>query len=100
MTRELSVGLSAIVEPGNRELGQIVRRVGAAGAADVLCAAGVSEQLVGAATVRLGRPLRVAEIAALGERLMGDAERLGVRIVCPGDEEWPARVADLVRISR
>lgn len=100
MTRALSVGLSAIVEPGNRELGQIVRRVGPVAAADVLCAAGVSEQLVGAATVRLGRPPRVSEIAALGDRLLADADRLGVRIVLPDDEEWPVRVADLVRISR
>ncbi len=100
MTRALYAGLSAIVEPGNRELGQILRRVGPATAADVLCAGGVSEQLVGAATVRLGKALRVPEIAALGERLLADAERLGVRILCPDDEEWPARVADLVRISR
>lgn len=100
MTRELYVGLSAIVEPGNRELGQILRKVGPAGAAGVLCASGVSEQLVGAATARLGRELRVAEISALGERLLAAAERLAVRVVCPDDEEWPHRVADLVRISR
>jgi DNA processing protein len=100
MNRALYVGLSAVVEPGNRELGQIVRRVGPAAAAEVLCSAGVSEQLVGAATVRLGRPLRAPEIVALGERLLADAERLGVRLVCPDDEEWPARVADLARISR
>jgi DNA processing protein len=100
MTRALIVGLSALVEPGNRELGQILRRVGPAVAADVLCSSGVSEQLAGAAEARLGKPLRVPEVAALGERLMADAERLGTRIVCPDDEEWPARFVDLVRISR
>ncbi|GIJ65170.1 DNA-processing protein DprA [Virgisporangium ochraceum] len=98
--RALWAGLSAIVEPGNRELGQVVRRAGPFVATEALCAERVSEQLVGAAATRLGRPLTVAAVEEFGHRLLADADRLGVRIVCPVDEEWPARFADLIRISR
>jgi DNA processing protein len=100
MTRELYVGLSALVEPGNRELGQIVQRVGPYVATDALCSERVSVQLVGAATTRLGGPLRLQAVEAFGARLLDDADRLGVRIVCPTDEEWPPQLAHLVRISR
>jgi DNA processing protein len=100
MTRELYVGLSAIVEPGNRELGQIVHRVGPYVATDALCSERVSEHLVGAAATRLGEPLRLPAVEAFGARLLEDADRLGVRIVCPSDEEWPHQLAHLVRISR
>jgi DNA processing protein len=56
--------------------------------------------LLGAVTARLGGPPRPASVVALGERLLREAERLGVRLVCPPDDEWPARVHELVRISR
>lgn len=98
--RAMWVGLSAVVEPGNRELGQIIRRAGPLVAAELLCAGKVSERLIGAAVTRLGGPLGVEAIAGLGVRLSADAARLGARIVCPLDDEWPAQVADLARISR
>jgi DNA processing protein len=98
--RALYAGLSAIVEPGNRELGQIVRRVGPFVTADILCSERVSERLVGAASTRLGQPLSVPAVEDFGESLLEDADRLGVRVVCPDDEEWPTRFTDLVRISR
>jgi DNA processing protein len=99
--RALWAGLSAIVEPGNRELGVIVRRVGPYVATDALCSQRVSEQLVGAATTRLGEPLSVRAVEDFGERLLADADRLGARIVCPDDDEWPAdQFTALTRISR
>jgi DNA processing protein len=98
--RVLSVALSAAVEPGNQELGQIVRRVGAAGAVQLLGNGGVSAQLAGAVATRLGGPADPEAFRALGGRLLEQAQRLGTRVVCPGDDEWPARVHDLVRISR
>jgi len=98
--RVLAVALSALVEPGNRELGQIVRRVGAAAAVDLVRAGGVSAQLAGAVATRLGGPPEPAAVRAFGERLLDEATRLGVRLVCPADEEWPAQVQDLIRISR
>jgi DNA processing protein len=98
--RALTVALSALVEPGNRELGQIVRRVGAAAAVDLVRSGGVSAQLVGAVAARLGGPPEPAAVRAFGEGLLEDATRLGVRLVCPTDDEWPVQVQDLIRISR
>jgi DNA processing protein len=100
LERTLTVALSALVEPGNRELGQIVRRVGAAAAVDLIRSGGVSAQLAGAVATRLGGPAEPAAVRAFGERLIEEATRLGVRLVCSADEEWPAQVQDLIRISR
>jgi DNA processing protein len=96
----LRVGLSALVEPGNHELGVLVRRAGVAGAVEVICAGGVSESLTGAITARLGAAVTTAAVAEYGERMLAEADRLGVRIACPDGAEWPHQVRDLVRISR
>jgi DNA processing protein len=98
--RVLTVALSALVEPGNRELGELVRRIGAAGALERIRSGRVSAQLAGAVTTRLGGPPEPAAVHAFGERLLGEAGRLGTRLVCPTDDEWPLQVQDLVRISR
>jgi DNA processing protein len=98
--RVLTVALSALVEPGNRELGQIVRRVGAAGAVRLVQRGGVSSQLLGMITTRLDGPPEAGAVRGFGERLLSEATRLGVRLVCPADDEWPHQVRDLIRISR
>jgi DNA processing protein len=98
--RVLTVALSALVEPGNRELGELVRRIGAAGALERIRSGRVSAQLAGAVTTRLGGPPEPAAVHAFGERLLAEAGRLGTRLVCPTDDEWPLQVQDLVRISR
>jgi DNA processing protein len=124
--------LGALVEPGNRELGALVRRAGPVGALERLCGGGVSDALGGAATARLGslRDGESALAAAVGARgsrsgdgncdglgsagasgglaaawrlaqgLAWQADRLGVRLATPEDDDWPVQVADLVRISR
>lgn len=94
------VALSAVVEPGNRELGELVRWNGPSGAIDKIVNGEASAQLADAMAARLGGPPHLASVRAFGERLLGEATRLGVRLVCPGDDEWPAQVRDLVRISR
>jgi len=99
-SRVLTVALSALVEPGNRELGELVRRVGAATAVERIRAGKVSIQLAGAIAARLGGPPDPPAVRAFGERLLAEATRLGVRLVCPADDEWPVQVQDLVRISR
>jgi DNA processing protein len=98
--RVLTVALSALVEPGNRELGEIVRRVGPAAALHRVCTGGVSSQLADAMAARLDGPPDPDAVRGFGERLLGEAVRLGVRLVCPTDDEWPHQVQDLVRISR
>ena len=99
-TTELMVALSALVEPGNRELGELLRRVSPAEAVDRIGRGGVSGRLAGAAETRLGGPVEPAAVRAFGARLLAEATRLGVRVICPGDDEWPAQVHHLVRISR
>jgi DNA processing protein len=99
-TRWVWVALSALVEPGNRELGVLVRRVGPRRAIEVICSGGVSETLIGAISTRLGGAVTEAAARSLGEGLIERADQLGVRVVGPGDADWPYRVGDLTRISR
>jgi DNA processing protein len=94
------VALAALVEPGNRELGMLVRRIGVRHAIELICSGGVSSTLAGTAGVRLGGTATPAGVRALGERLIERSDRLGVRIVFPGSPDWPHRVNDLNRISR
>jgi DNA processing protein len=70
----------------------LVRHVRAVGA----------EQAV--ADIRRGRPIGQIDVGALQHRLLdtsGDddleaAARLGIRLICPGEDEWPAGLDDLV----
>jgi DNA processing protein len=93
-----------LVEPGCRELGALVRSVGAREALTrVVGGYGISAGLAGAVQVRL-RQAGVAGAANPGEQIaeqMGElAERLGARIVTGVDDEWPRGLDDLVRASR
>lgn len=81
------VALSRLVEPGHLGVARLVLELGAV---DLLAA--------------LRSEVAVPEVsAALGERLdavdpdreLLQAERSGIRFVVPGDEEWPAALADL-----
>lgn len=94
--RRAYVAMGALVEPGNRDLGAVVARHGPVLALECLLSGEVSPALRGAVAARLptGHPLPVADAA------FADADRLGARIVTPLDEEWPAPLADLARISR
>lgn len=102
------VALGCLVEPGNRELGTLVRAVGPVEALGRLVEGGVSERLRDAAALRLsattpdGSPSGAALPAAtrLAEAALARAERLGARIVTPDDAEWPPHLDDLARISR
>jgi len=94
------IALGAVVEPGNRELGTLVRRVGPLRALELACSTAVSAALSGAVAARLAGGPPLLQARALAERLVERADRLGVRIVCPDDAEWPSRLHDLVRISR
>jgi DNA processing protein len=91
------ISLACLVEPGNRELGMLVRRIGPVGALIRLMGGGVSAGLHDAATLRLDG---AADPTQVGEAALQRAERLGARIVTPDDGEWPARLGDLVAVSR
>ncbi len=91
------IALGCLVEPGNREHGTLVRKVGPVAALARLLGGGVSPRLGDAAVLRLSsgpEPLQLAEDA------LSRAERLGARIVTPDDEEWPPGLHDLIRVSR
>lgn len=100
--RAASVALACLVEPGNRELGQLVSTLGASQALARVLAGGASASLGGAVTTRLsvaGVASTVSGTTAWAEDALDAVRRLGGRIVIPGDDEWPPQLADLVRIS-
>ena len=105
------IALGHLVEPGSRELGALVRGIGAAVALARLLDGGVSERLAGAVATRLaaGRvqvaagaalATKLQSAAGLAEAALRQADRLGARILTPGDADWPAQLSHLARISR
>lgn len=97
------IACALLVEPGSRELGLLVGREGAGVALARLIEGEVSPSLAGAVATRLtaeGHPRTVAGALGWAARSLERTERLGARIVVPGDDEWPAQFSDLVRISR
>jgi DNA processing protein len=89
------VTLGRLVEPGHRELGVLVRKLGPVAALERVLDGDVSDGLRRAARSRLvdGDPL---------ERSADDlqrCERLGGRLVTPEDDEWPATLDELIEIS-
>ena len=59
------------------------------------------------ADVRSGAPIEHVDVKALqqrlaeadGERDLATAATVGARLVCPGDDEWPSMLDDLMRID-
>jgi DNA processing protein len=92
--------LGCLVEPGNRELGTLVRRVGPAEALARLLDGGVSERLGETAAARLRSRGPMVHPERLAEAALARSERLGARIVTPDSDEWPRQLGDLTRISR
>jgi DNA processing protein len=89
------VMLARLVEPGHRELGELVRAEGPVGAWERVRAGAVSPELHAAVRSRLhtGDPL---------DRAADDLHRtarLGARLVIPEDAEWPAALEPLTGIS-
>jgi len=128
MDRAARLALAHLVEPGSRELGLLVRRVGALEAlVMVLHGVAVTGALAGAVQARLtaaglaaAGPGTAADglgVAGLAERtgsadawaqrvartladaMTERAEQLGARIVTAADDEWPRSLDDLTRVS-
>jgi DNA processing protein len=94
--RAARIALAHLVEPGNRDLGDLVLRVGPVTALQRLCAGDVCDKLRDASSARLA----VANPDVVAHKAVEHADRLGVRIVTPEDEEWPHQLIDLARLSR
>ena len=94
--RRARIALAHLVEPGNRALGELVLRVGPVEALEQLRRGDVSDELRAASAPRIAEvdPDRRVELA------LQRADRLGVRIVTPEDDQWPRQLVDLVAISR
>jgi len=95
-TRTARVALACLVEPGSVEVHRLVTEHGPAGAVDALVSGRALDQVAGAAQARLtgGDAERTAQDA------LAHTDRLGARVVVPEDDEWPAQLADLRRITR
>lgn len=94
--RRAWITLAHLVEPGSRDLGELVLRVGPVRALRQVCAGDVPPRL---------REVTSARLAAIDPRSIAGAaldiaDRLGVRIATPEDDEWPPQLADLGRLSR
>ncbi|MEV4251729.1 DNA-processing protein DprA [Spirillospora sp. NPDC049652] len=95
--------LTALAEPGEPVLNQIIDRLGASGALAAIrsgrlpdeMAAGIADgSMVARMTERLAHwRIRLSAAEPASDLLV--AERLGVRLVCPGDPEWPTTLDDL-----
>jgi DNA processing protein len=94
--RVARIALAHLAEPGRRDLGVLVRSVGPVEALARVRSGAVRESLreITAARVSTMDPGRLAA------RAVEHASRGGARIITPEDEEWPARLDDLVAISR
>jgi DNA processing protein len=90
------IALTWLAEPGNRAVYGMVRAAGAVATLDRLLLGDVPEATLRAGVVArmaIGDPRRLA-LAALRR-----AERLGARVVVPGDAEWPVTVDALDRLE-
>jgi DNA processing protein len=82
------VALARLTEPGDPRMTGLVAELGATRVHEHLAA----ERNVGGLLTDIAARLEAMDPARDLER----AERLGIRFVVPGDEEWPRRVDDLV----
>jgi DNA processing protein len=85
------VALARLTEPGDPRLTGLVAELGATTVHRHLAA----ERDVGGMLTDVAARLEAMDPA----RDLEQAERLGIRFVVPGDEEWPRRVDDLVGVA-
>jgi DNA processing protein len=90
------VALACLVEPGSAEIHALVAERGPVGALDALLSGAVAEQVAGAVRARLAG----SDPRGIAEAALARTHRLGARVVVPEDDEWPAQLDDLCRISR
>lgn len=93
--RVARIVLAHAAEPGRRDLGELVRSVGPVAALELVHAGSLPPSLHEVVAARLSTLDPVADAT----RATDLATRIGARIITPEDEQWPARIEDLVRIS-
>lgn len=93
--------LTYLAEPGDLRLGALIRDCGAAstlaaikaGEFPGLASPGLASPGAAAARVMRRWRVRLAEVPSPDE--VAGFCRAGIRVVCPGDPEWPAQLSDL-----
>lgn len=95
LERLARVALAHLVEPGRRDLAELL---GACGPIDALARlrAGAVAGRLGEAMQRRNGPADTREL----ERILTEGHRLGARVVIPEDDEWPTQIADLGLATR
>lgn len=93
--------LAHLTDPGNHELGALIRTTGPAAVLDrVLHGHDLSPALVDAVTTRLASAgLSPATAHRIAATMQQRADHLGARIVTPADEEWPTTLDHLIAIG-
>src|SRR5487761_1601623 len=91
--------LTYLAEPGDLQLGALVRGDGAARTLAAIKAGILPDCLDrGAARAAAQRAMRCWQVRLTELPSMDDIAglcRAGIRLACPGDPEWPARLDDL-----
>ncbi|MGY3516100.1 DNA-processing protein DprA [Micromonospora sp. PTRAS2] len=90
------VALTWLAEPGTRSVHRLVDELGAAGALDLLLRGGAPDDRLRAA---VAARCRDGDARAVAADALARAERLGARLVTPGDGEWPVTVEHLRRLA-
>jgi len=90
------IALAHVAEPGRRDLGVLVRAVGPVEALARVRSGAVPASLREVTAARMS----TLDPPTLAARAVDDAARIGARIVTPEDDEWSARLDDLVVLSK
>nr|WP_230416792.1 DNA-processing protein DprA [Micromonospora tarapacensis] len=89
------VALTWLAEPGTRSVHRLVDELGPVTALDLLLDGGAPEQGLRDAVAARGR---AGDARAVAAEALQRADRLGVRVVIPDDDEWPATVEHLRKL--
>ncbi|MGV9211774.1 DNA-processing protein DprA [Micromonospora sp. RB23] len=92
-SRLARVALTWLAEPGTRVVHALVERLGPVATLDLLLDGGSPDRRLAAA---VAARMSSGDARAVAAEALDRADRLGARLVTPDDDEWPARVADLV----
>ncbi|MBX6767611.1 MAG: DNA-protecting protein DprA [Actinomadura rubrobrunea] len=87
--------LTATAEPGDALLNRVIDRLGPVGAVEAIRTGRIPDDLLSERVVRRVEHWRIRSAAADPGRDLEICERLGGRLICPGDPEWPTTLDDL-----
>ncbi|RIV40721.1 DNA processing protein DprA [Micromonospora radicis] len=86
------VALTWLAEPGTRSVWKLAAELGPAAALDLLLDGGAPEQGLRDSVAARGQ---AGAARAIATEALKRADRLGARVVVPGDDEWPGTVEQL-----